>query len=196
MSRTTFLPDKRFLVDTNIILGYLLKQYPKIDKLIESPKYQFFYTETVQQELKTKGTLLKNMERTKRYFTFVDSGLTQLHKDTTLKFFHDSWIERFAGIKAKQRKFAGLDLSDEQFDDLKNDLRIIMEASSCRYNPIILPENDMRTPRFLTNNYHLFKKFIKYPETKALLESTIDMAGMEHLIPFTMLEEALEKLDD
>jgi hypothetical protein len=157
---------RNFFVDTNTILGYLLHQYPRIDILIHSPEHKFFYTETVQRELRKRENLLKNYGKIDEHFKFVNSCLSDDTKKKTLDSFYVSWAE----------------IKEPKPNICENDLLMVMEASVVRCDSLSIIE-----PEFITTNYQFYKKFIMRERPKQTLET----AGMERLIKTVFLDEVL-----
>ena len=118
-----------FFVDTNVILGYRLEQYPGIREFVTHPQHQFFYTDTVLQELQAKEQKVPEADPSTNpdhYFRYVDSGIKNYRKTKAIQFLHDFWQERFVGMKKGTQR--GFGLTEKQLDRFEKDLLIIMES--------------------------------------------------------------------
>lgn len=194
LSNTQTKPINYFFVDTNVIIGYRFDEYSGIKKFIENPENKFFYTETVLDELQAKKQLIPeaNPDQNKdKYFTFVNSKLRPNHKLTAVGMLQDLWIDRFKDRMKNPR--LGYQLTAEQLESFKRDLFIIFESGYVCHAPGVLPDDHLFTPPLLTNNMQLLKKFIVRPEAEKVLETTINLNGMEHLMPIVYLEDVIEE---
>jgi hypothetical protein len=177
---------KSYFVDSNIILGYLLRQYPNIDVFVQSQGNRFFYTETVRKELETKQTLLRHYEDVGKHFNFTDSCLTAKTKKESLNLFHSTWLKNFERVK--NRDLLGFELTEEQLNFYRNGLFMIMEASVARYSI-----DDEEATQFLTTNQLFYRKFMIREKPKQILESTLNFIGTERLIQMVTLDDVLSK---
>ena len=192
-SQSSKTPKNYFFADTNVILGYRLDQYPGIREFVTSPHHQFFYTDTVLQELRVKQQRVPEADPSFNpdpYFRYVNSGIRDYRKSKAIIFLRESWQKRFAGVRKGDQ--SGFGFSEKQLERFEKDLLIIMEAGYACHAPGVLPDDDLRTPSLLTNNMRLMKKFILRPEARQALDDAIDTLGLERLIPVEFLEEAMD----
>ncbi|GJM06550.1 MAG: hypothetical protein DHS20C10_02840 [marine bacterium B5-7] len=192
-SHTALKPLSYFFVDTNVIIGYRLEQYQGIRDFIEDPSHKFFYTETVLKELQTKKNRFPEADPDKLsspLFHYITSKISPLHMQKSIALLHKLWLDEFSGEEfAAQR---GFQLSEKQLLTFNNDLRIVFEAGFTCHAADVLPPDDFRTPPLLTNNMRLLKKFMLTKRAEEVVEQTINMSGLEHLIPTQYLEDAIE----
>ena len=181
-------PTEFYFVDTNIIFGYLMDEYPGIKPFVDSPTRKFFYTETVKDELVDvpNGSSFSNMP-----FHFVESGLSQDAKEIGIKTVYSMWEERLKKIQ-NLKKQAPFVLTEGQKRNFHNDLCIVFEAGFARYLPNVLPQGVYQAS-LLTNNLKLYKKFVQEPEAKEVMDKAINLCGFEHLIDVETIKGALER---
>ena len=181
-------PREYYFVDTNIILGYMMDQYPGLKKFVDSPDRKFFYTETVKAELIDSP----RQSFSSLPFHFVNSGLSTPAKDTAIKLLYEMWEKKFEQEKTSKKSAAPFMLTDMQRIGFHNDLFIVFEAGIARYLPIALPQGVYKA-ELLTNNLKLYKKFIQEQKTKDLMEKVINLAGFEHLIDVETMHDVINK---
>jgi len=100
------------------------------------------------------------------------------------QFFIDSWKMRFAGEDISKKPH--LSMTKRQLDDITTDLLILMEAS-CSQAEVDAVHS------FLTNDMRVYRRLFRRQETKQVLESTINLLGLDHLIRVDLMAEALDK---
>lgn len=177
-----------YFVDKNLIIGYREKQLAATGfrEFIENPNNSFMYTETVLSELNAPNVDYPESNPEKR-FRFVDSRSKHVDKDKVVGLLHRLWDKEFQN----QPKNSPFGLTGHQLEKFKKDLFIVFEAGYACYAPGVLPDDDFREAPLLTNNMKLVTKFLKSEEIKALLETTINLSGLEHLISVQLIEEVL-----
>lgn len=146
-----------FFVDTNIIISYIKRESLPLIIFINDARYKFYYTETVKMELRT--------EQIPDIFIFVNSEISDMKKDLA----YDD-LTRDVG------------LTERQHSKFRNDIRIIFEAGKACYYPCVGTSGDFSEPYLLTNNCHLYKKFIADAINSVKLEHVINHHGFEHII--------------
>lgn len=198
-TQTSNVSDRQisyFFVDTSVILGYRLNQYPGIKAFVENPDLKFFYTETVLDELredKHLGVIPESDPDSKenKFFRYIDSRLKPNHKQSAVNLLQNLWLSQFEGRLKNPR--LGYQLNAQQLESIKRDLFIIFESGYACHAPGVLPDDHFITPPLLTNNVQLIKKFVSKPEAQKILEITINLCGMEHLMPIEYLEDAIKR---
>jgi len=177
-------PREYYFVDTNIILGYMMDQYPGLKKFVDAPERKFFYTETVKAELiDSPRQSISNLP-----FHFVNSGLPTPAKDAAIKLLYEMWEKKFEQEKTNKKSATPFMLTDMQRIGFHNDLFIVFEAGIARYLPTALPQGVYKA-ELLTNNL----KFIQEQKTKDLMEKVINLAGFEHLIDVETMHDVISK---
>jgi hypothetical protein len=172
---------KGYFVDTNIMIEYQAGKRKDIVNFVHNSGYRFLYTETVRKEFEHT----KHFTSFPRHFTFVQSSITDVKKKFALEFFRNEWTKTFENEDKKKKDY--IQLSPKKFEDLKNDLLVIMEAGFTQYD---FDDIDVRS--LLTNNMKLYNKFIRRKETSDVLERSINLVGLEHLVEVELIDEVLE----
>lgn len=152
-----------------------------LSRFIQHPDNAFYYTETVRNEFTNNPHFVSFPDK---YFKFIDSPMDDDIKARAPHLFLEMWRKRFAGEDLKKKPY--LNFSDQQLDDISNDLLIVMEASCSQ------AEVD-GVHSFLTNNMRLYRKIYGRPETKEVLDKAIGLLGLDHLIPANLLADILDK---
>ncbi|MFI5405598.1 MAG: hypothetical protein ACHQ1D_03690 [Nitrososphaerales archaeon] len=192
------IAEKNFFVDTNVIIGFHLREYTGIEEFVRYPGHKFFYTETVLEELQKRNSCLfpeTDPESSKySFFRFINSKIQPIQKQKAIDFFHELWVDRFKNTENKT--ILGYQLTKEQLAKFRQELLIIIESSFACHAPGVLPNEDFRTPPLLTNNTRLLNKFLIKPRSAAVLEDTINLLGFEHLMPVEFLQDTIEKWEN
>jgi len=155
--------DGYYFADTNVVVYASTGRVPKLSEFVEDPKNFFFYSDTVDKELREWDDLPPIHPK----FQYVP--VTDLD------------------YRIKQAAYEELSKHLAPFDiqKFKRDLYIIFESGFMCYD--VIPVN--KHPVLLTNNMRLYRKFVSNKANHALLERTVEIWGMEHLIDVRVLGE-------
>jgi hypothetical protein len=66
-----------------------------------------------------------------------------------------------------------------------------MEAEYSQYDL-----DDVNIKALLTNNMRLYNKFIKRKDTSEVLEKSINLVGLEHLVRVNLIDDILEEWEE
>jgi hypothetical protein len=184
-----------YFVDASVIIGFRRNQYPELDLqgFINNPNHEFFYTETVLEELKLIKFPFPESNPSHNpasNFRFVNSHTTKTHKESAVDLLFRIWQAEFKNTKMAIQK--GLWLTEDEIKKSKKDLFVIFEAGYVCHAPGVLPDDDFRTPPLLINNMPFMNKFLLRPQTERLLENAINLSGLEHLIPVQLLTDTVQ----
>jgi hypothetical protein len=154
---------------------------------INDQRYRFFYTETVEAEFKNTECFVE----IPKPFTLIQSEISDLKKEKAIELFHGQWTSTFKNKRrnnhAQEQLALYTELSKSQLTKFKDDLLIIMEAGYSQFE-----QEDLDIQALITDDVKLYTKFFSRPNTREVLEDSINLAGLEHLIEVDLLEEILE----
>jgi hypothetical protein len=177
-----------YFVDTNVIIDYQ-NDISNVRNFVEDPDNAFYFTETVKEELERRSRPIP------KKFNFCRSALTFERKENGIKLLDELWHKQFDSDPHCISK--GFGLNKKQLSKFKNDLFIIFEACSSCHKPNVLPDNMLETPPLITNNMDLLRKFLLRNQAEDVLETVVNLAGFEHLMPVLnfsdVIDEWLEK---
>ena len=150
---------------------------------VQAPHRHFFYTETVKNALASNGDLMSNLKRSP--FTFIDSDIDDGTKDMAL-----SWLE--------DHFLAHNDLWSQvqSLAHWRTELHTVFEAGfACYASDISPPNNQLIEPFLLINHLPFYNNFLAKKDMADILETVINLCGLEHLIS-TLTLPRLYKLTD
>jgi hypothetical protein len=175
------LRQRGFFVDANIMILYGRGFDKDLTSFIDDQNHRFFFTETVGIEFENSGCFRGFPEP----FKPIHSKIPDLKKKEAIEFFHKTWGLYYGKFPWRKNY---TELSSEHLAKFKDDLTIIMEAGYSQYDL-----EDINIRSLITSNLKLYDKFIMKKDARDILEETINLNGLEHLIEVNPIDEILDK---
>jgi hypothetical protein len=175
------LRQRGFFVDANLMILYGRGFDKDLTSFVNDQNHRFFFTETVGAELENT----QRLHEIPAPFKLVHSKIPDLKKKEAIEFFYETWNLHYSKFP-KRKNYT--EFSPEQLAKFKDDLTIVMEAGYSQYDL-----EDINIRSLITSNLKLYNKFFIREDARDILEETINLNGLEHLVEVNPIDEILDK---